>query len=359
MIFMPRKGRNIYKRKDGRWEARVYFSGSKKYRSVYAKTYKEALEKQNKLRMEIGTAGKNDYLVTVLAERWLSEKRFVVKEGTAYSYDTKLKKHILPYFSGVYVSKLNISMLSGFVAAKRAEGMSEKYISDMVVIIKSVSAWANVRYDIPDRISKFKNLKITAKEPLMLNAAEQKKLQQHLLRHNDSISLGIFTGMFTGMRIGEICALRWSDIDLENGVISINKSVQRLPGGADGKTEVKICIPKTATSVRVIPIPRFLADILEQRKQNGDCFLLSNSDRPIEPRTLTHKFKKILAAAGVSEVKFHSLRHAFATNCLQNNFDIKTLSEILGHASPNITLKIYLHSSMEQKRICMDRLTPL
>ena len=139
---MPRKGRNIYKRKDNRWEARVYFAGSKKYKAVYAKTYKEAARKQDKLRLEMGITNRKDYLITTLAESWLEDKSLTVKEGTLHTYSSKLKNHILPYFSDIYFSKLTEQMLSGFIAAKRAEGLSAKYISDMVIIIKSVSAWA-------------------------------------------------------------------------------------------------------------------------------------------------------------------------------------------------------------------------
>ena len=354
---MPRKGRNIYRRKDNRWEARVYFAGSKKYKAVYAKTYKEAAQKQDKLRFEMGITNRKDYLITTIAESWLDDKSFTVKAGTLYSYSSKLNNHILSYFSDIYFSKLTEQMLSGFIATKRAEGLSEKYISDMVIIIKSISAWAYKRYGIPDKIQSFKNIKQQPKEPEMLNREEQKKLQNYLLKRDDNISIGIFTGMFTGLRIGEICALKWSDIDTENGTISISKTLQRLPNIETGRTEVKLCTPKTATSVRTIPIPKFLVDTLNPNKQSGSCFVLSNTLKPIEPRCLTNKFKKILAETNLPPVKFHSLRHLFASNCIQNSFDIKTLSEILGHSNPNITLRIYLHSSMEQKRKCMDRLT--
>ncbi len=354
---MPRKGRNIYKRKDNRWEARVYFAGSRKYKAVYGKTYKEASQKQDKLRLEMGITGRKDYLITTLAESWIEDKSFTVKAGTLCSYSSKLKNHILPFFSDVYFSKLNVQMLSGFIAAKRAEGLSKKYISDMVIIIKSISAWAYRRYDLPDKVRDFKNIKQTVKEPEMLNHEEQKKPQNYLLKQNDDIAVGIFTSMYTGLRIGEICALKWSDIDLENGVISVNKSVQRLPNRKTGKTEIRINTPKTAKSVRLIPIPKFLCDRLQMYKQNSDFYILSNSEKIIEPRSLTYKFKRILSEAGVSNIKYHSLRHAFATNCLRSNFDIKTLSEIMGHSSPNITLKAYIHLSMEQKRACMNKLT--
>lgn len=353
---MPRKGRNIYKRKDNRWGARVYYNGSRKYRSVYGKTYKETIQKQDKLRLEIGVTGQKDYLFSSVAKSWQEDKSYTVKESTFFSYSNKLNNHILPYFSDIYFSKLNEQMLTAFISAKRAEGLSEKYISDMIIIIKSISAWTHKRHGIPDKIKDFKNIRHTVKEPEMLKTADSKNLQQHLLKRDDSVSLGIFTVMFTGLRIGELCALKWSDIDLENRTISVNKTVQRLPSNTNGKTEVKISTPKTSASARLIPIPDFLAERLEKHRQNDDCYILSSTQKLIEPRSFTYKFKRVLADAGVSSVKFHSLRHGFASNCIQNNFDIKTLSEILGHSSPSITLNIYLHSSLEQKRKCMDKL---
>lgn len=356
---MPKRGRNIYKRKDNRWEARVYYNKGKKYRSVYGKTYKEAAEKQDRLRLEMNSSNGEDHLFTAVAENWYTVKSYTVKESTLFSYSTKLNKHILPYFSEIWFSKLTEQMLMGFVAAKRAEGLSDKYISDMVIIIKSISAWAQKRYGSTNKIANFKNIKLTVKEPRILDTAEQKKLQQHLLQQDDSISLGVFLDMFTGLRIGEMCALKWSDIDLENGIISVNKSVQRLPDRKTGKSEIKITTPKTATSMRMIPLPQFVCDRLKNLKKNDNCYVLSSTEKLIEPRSFTYKFKRILSNAGVSPVKYHSLRHAFATNCIQKQFDIKTLSEILGHSSPNITLKVYLHSTMEQKKACMNRLSLL
>ena len=168
----------------------------------------------------------------------------------------------------------------------------------------------------------------------MLSAVEQKKLQQHLMERDDSISLGIFMDMFTGLRIGELCAVKWSDLDLENGVITVNKTAQRLPDSlSQRKTSVIVSTPKTANSTRTIPLPNFLLDRLKQYEKGDECYILSSSEKLIEPRSLTYKFKRILSEAGVPSVKFHSLRHAFATNCIQNHFDIKTLSEILGETA--------------------------
>ena len=169
---------------------------------------------------------------------------------------TKITKHILPYFSETRFSVLNEQVLSGFVAAKRGENLSEKYICDMVIPIKAISSWVHQKYGVPDRIKDFRNVRPIIREPEMLSLNEQKKLRNHLLNCNDSISLGIILGMFTGLRIGELCAVRWSDICEENDAITISKSMQRLPVMQDSnkisknKTQVIITTPKTNTSAR-------------------------------------------------------------------------------------------------------------
>ena len=163
--------------------------------------------------------------------------------------------------------------------------------------------------------------------------------------------------MFTGLRIGEICALRWSDIDLDKQLLFVNKTAQRLR--TNNKTYVKLTAPKTENSIRVIPLPTFLVKKLAEFRTDNNCFLLSGTDRIVEPRCLSYRFKRILKDANLPSVKFHSLRHTFATNCLQQKFDIKTLSEILGHANVNVTMKIYVHSSLERKIECMKLIKPL
>ena len=162
------------------------------------------------------------------------------------------------------------------------------------------------------------------------------------------------------MRIGELCALQWGDIDFESSLLRVRKTVQRVSTeSGKHKTALVVSTPKTETSLRVIPLPGFITELLQAHRRDGELFVVSGRDKPTEPRTLTHRFKQILKSAGLPDVKFHTLRHTFATNCLQRNFDVKTLSEILGHANTDITMRIYVHTSLDRKAACMNLLEPL
>ena len=152
-----------------------------------------------------------------------------------------------------------------------------------------------------------------------------------------------------------MCALQWKDIDLTNRTITVRKTVQRIKNyGGKTKTKLVITEPKSASSVRVIPIPEFLVVMLERFKDSSDKYILSGRYRPIEPRTVQYRFASVLKKANLPSVHYHSLRHAFASNCVALGFDVKTLSEILGHSSVEITLNRYVHSSLDRKRACMD-----
>lgn len=157
---------------------------------------------------------------------------------------------------------------------------------------------------------------------------------------------------------GELCALQWKDIDLEKRILTVNKTIQRIQtSSSEKKTMLVITAPKSQGSVREIPLPECIVDILKQYRENNALFVLSASKKPVEPRTLQYRFAKILNNADLPSVHFHSLRHAFATNCVAAGFDVKTLSEILGHSSVELTLNRYVHSSMDRKRAFMDMLT--
>lgn len=168
--------------------------------------------------------------------------------------------------------------------------------------------------------------------------------------------------MYTGMRIGEVCALKWKDILLDEHCIFIESTMQRLKSDNKefAKTEVIITSPKSNSSTRTIPIPDNLYEILKKHRCSGEAYLLTgNSLRFLEPRTLQNHFKSALKICGINDANFHALRHTFATRCVEIGFDVKSLSEILGHASVNITLNKYVHPSMELKQKNMNRISDL
>ena len=358
MSIMSKKGRNIYKRKDGRWEGRIYDSKTHKYKSVYGKSYMQVKEKLSYIETDQNQSkGESFFLFNAILIEWLEEKRNEIKESSYYCYKSKLNKHILPFFKSIRYSNVNETKITDFIKLKIRENLSSKYIADMVIIIKSAAKWCEKSKGYLNRISSVSNIKIRTGIPILLNIEEQKTLQGYLLSENSCTAMGIYLCMYTGLRIGELCALKWSDIDLDKKMLYVNKTAQRL--SINNRTAVRLTSPKTGNSVRAIPLPCFLIKRLMDFKKDKNCFLLSGTDKIIEPRCLSYRFKSILKKAQLPPVKFHSLRHTFATNCLQQRFDIKTLSEILGHSSVSVTMKIYVHSSMERKVECMQLLKPL
>lgn len=355
---MSKKGRNIYKRKDGRWEGRIYCSGTQKYKSVYGKSYAQVKEKLSNLEKEQKQlSGESFFLFNNILNEWLKIKKKEIKESSYYCYKSKLNRHILPFFKNIKYSSVNETKIVDFINQKISENLSTKYIADMVIIIKSAVRWCEKSKGYLNRIASVSNIKVRLTSPILLSIAEQKTLQEYLLSENSCTAIGIYLCMYTGLRIGEICALKWADIDLNKKILYIHKTAQRL--NINNKTVVKLTSPKTGNSVRAIPLPTFLINKLIDFKMDDNCYILSGTNKIIEPRCLSYRFKSILKRANLPPVKFHSLRHSFATNCLQQRFDIKTLSEILGHSSVNVTMKIYVHSSMERKVECMKLLKPL
>ena len=195
----------------------------------------------------------------------------------------------------------------------------------------------------------------------VLSVSEQSVLTEYLLDDMDFIKLGIYLSLFTGIRIGELCALKWENINLYEKMLYVKKTMQRIQTyDMLQKTKVIISSPKSACSLREIPLPDFLCNMLKKYKRADDYFLLSGSVQEyVEPRALQYKFKKIIKDCGLTDVNFHALRHTFATRCVEAGFEIKTLSEILGHSSVKITLDRYVHSSMELKRKNMEKLVSI
>ena len=217
---------------------------------------------------------------------------------------------------------------------------------------RSIEQYAVQEYNV--KSTNFTMPKAEKKQLDVLNAAERRQLEQYLLHNLTRTNLGILLCLFTGLRVGELCGLTWGDIDFENGTLSVKRTVQRI--NKRGSSEVIIGSPKSKTSVRIVPIPKFLLDLLSQQKKDSKLFLLSGTAKPVEPRTIQYRFKAVLNACQLRNVPFHLLRHTYATVCIANGFDPKTLSELLGHADASITLNRYVHSSMQMKRSYVSRL---
>ena len=358
---MARRGNNIYHRADGRWEGRYYCKGTRKYKSVYGKTYTEAKEKLDRIRNEaLVPSAKCHLLLSDILKMWLESRRNYIKESSYAGYRNKLEGQIIPYFGDLKYNRLDQELMERFIADKKVAGLSEKYITDMVVMVKSAAKWAERIKNYANRIRNVELPKSQPKEIAVFSQDEQKKLLRAIMALHNMTACGVLLALYTGLRIGELCALQWRDIDFNTGIMHIKKTVQRIRVYGDkSKTAVKVTAPKSVSSFRDIPLPEFLITLLLSYRGEEQSYTASGSTALIEPRSFTNRYKALLKKAGVPSRKFHCLRHSFSTSALQLGFDIKTLSEILGHASANITMRVYVHSSMERKSACMNRLQAL
>ena len=234
-------------------------------------------------------------------------------------------------------------------------------MTDILTIIKSSMEYA--RYNGFDIICDLRRLTIKKKDQEMrvLTQAEQSALVNVLLEDTDRYKFGVLLSLYTGIRIGELCALRWEDISIPTATLKVRKTMQRIQDtdvATTTKTKVIVTEPKSQCSVRDIPLPQFIVDIAEKFVDHPKAFVLSgDKNRYIEPRTMQNHFKAYVKESKIEDANYHALRHTFATRCIEVGFEIKTLSEILGHANVNITLNRYVHSSFDLKCANMNKLS--
>ena len=195
----------------------------------------------------------------------------------------------------------------------------------------------------------------------VLDLNTQRKIMSYVKRNISFRNLGIYLCLSTGVRIGELCALQWKDIDTDTGYVSVNKTIARIylmDENGKNRTEVVIDTPKTQNSLREIPIYNELLKLLKPLKRivNPEYYVLTNSPTPLEPRTYRNYYKKLMKTLNVPNIKFHGLRHSFATRCIESNCDYKTVSVLLGHSNINTTLNLYVHPNLNQKKKCINKM---
>lgn len=238
-------------------------------------------------------------------------------------------------------------------------GLSPKTVTDILTIIKSTIEYA--RYKELPVICNLSKLSIKKKEKEMrvFTPSEQESLIGTLTNDMDHSKFGVLLSLYTGIRVGELCALQWEDFDLAHSKLKIRKTMQRiqdLGNGSVSKTKIVITEPKSQCSIREIPLPLFIVDVAKKFASNPKAYILTGTDRYIEPRTMQNRFKSYVKECNVEPANFHVLRHTFATRCVEVGFEVKSLSEVLGHANVNITLNRYVHSSFELKHSNMNKL---
>lgn len=239
--------------------------------------------------------------------------------------------------------------------------MAPKTVSDILCVIKAILHYGRENgISCPD-IGRVKSCKRYRKSIEVFPEEKRLRLEQTLLTSRDTVSLGIIVTLFTGVRIGELCGLRWEDVDFADGTVNIRRTVERiadLDTTRTEKTKVVITVPKTESSIRSIPLPQFLLEYLRERKKENPCYLLTGTEQYTEPHQFYVRYRSYLSKHAYGEYTFHALRHTFATRCVELGFDTKALSEILGHANISTTLSVYVHPSVQQKKMQMERLTP-
>lgn len=297
--------------------------------------------------------------ISQIADLWKEEKRQFVKKSTFAAYSLIVETHLQPAFGNL--TAITEKDMQDFVLQKLNGGLSQKTIKDMLIVLRMILKFgAKKNYCVYAPIDVIFPTDRERQELEVLSIANQKKIMRFVEDNFTFRNLGIFICLSTGIRIGEICALTWDDIDTENGVIHIRKTIQRIYVKENGikKTELLIDTPKTATSMRDIPMIKDLYEILKPLKKvvNNDYFVLTNEATPTEPRTYRNYYKKLLDKLGIPPIKFHGLRHSFATRCIESKCDYKTVSVILGHSNISTTLNLYVHPNYEQKKKCIDKM---
>ena len=374
---MARKGENIVKRKDGRWEARVICNrdenGKAKYRYLYGKTYSEAKAKKEYLISQIiactPQVPKNTLTLNHLIQLFLSHKSLSVKESTLSHYKNLIQRYIEKPLGGFRLLQISREQIEAFAkqlltnGKASGDGLSPKSVRDILSILKSMFKYAVTHNYMSSALLNFSMPRLNSREISVLEPSEQKKLETFSIEKEDSYKFGVCLCLYTGLRMGEICSLKWADIDFKQSLLHVSRTIQRITAeGTEKKTKIIITEPKTKTSVRSIPIPAFLLKILTAKKlliKNENAYVLTGTEKYIEPSNYYMKYKRWLRQLNLPSYSFHALRHTFATRCIEKNFDAKSLSEILGHSDVKITLNRYVHPSMDLKRSHMERLTPV
>ncbi len=362
---MARHGENIRKRKDGRWEGRYRIYSAEKghqlYRSVYGTSYKVVKEKLAEKKIESqekeNRSGEGKRIWSVLcfsdmAEQWLKEVMEKKKCSTYVKYRFIYQKHLKSGFQNK-----NMAAMVEAVDQKTAfSSLSDSIRKSIYCVLNQILKFASRMYNVDPPALARPSFHTPKKQVEVFSKKEQARLFSVLYQEMDRYKLAILLCMHTGLRLGELCALKWEDFDVENHLLTVNRTAQRLyVNGHSAKTMLMETAPKSEHSRREIPLPSAIVKLLFQFK--GEKPYIFGGNKALEPRTLQNHFKKILQKAGSANKNFHVLRHTFSTNCIEGGMDVKSLSELLGHSDVQITLNRYVHPSMDTKRSYMDGLS--
>lgn len=347
----------IYLRKDGRYFLKykkgIKENGKTEYGFIYARAKDELLEKYKKILSEQIVIDKS--LFSGDMYQWLKSAKISCKRSSYSNYEYMVYAHLMPQFGKYKRKQINKNIINEFTEKMLNQGLAPKTVKDILIILQQVLKYHNVNISITMP-------KIPKKEIQILTKEHQLLLEQRLSHCTAEEDIGVLLCLYTGLRIGELCGLKWGHIDLGNNVIKIEKTLIRVKNDDKNRKTKTIVIldePKSTSSIRNIPIPNFLIPKLEKLKKGEFCFFLTGTENFIEPRSYTNHYKNIMKSIQINEYNFHALRHTFATRCIENGCDPKTLSEILGHSNVKITLERYVHPGFDSKVKLMNSLNPM
>ena len=273
------------------------------------------------------------------------------------AYQLTLANYLVPRFGSH--TDITESDVQQFVITQLDKGLRQKTIKDQLIVLKMVyrfgckqNVFALHEWDIHFPTERSKH------SISVFTVDQQRRLMRHLTENFTFLNLGVLICLHTGLRIGEICALRWEDIDSENGILQVQRTIERIYILSDGNkhTELQLSTPKTRNSQREIPLTKDLLRLLKPFRKvvNPQFYVLTNSPKPTEPRTYRNYYRHLLNSLNIPFIKFHGLRHSFATRCIESGCDSKTVSILLGHANISTTLNLYVHPNFDQKKRCID-----
>lgn len=339
-----------------------------RYGYVFGKTYEETEQKLEAALESAHALGSSVTSFENIASEWLRQQQPELKASSYSKYANMLRLYPNPRFGNAAIPDISRNEVQQFsrdmlLTGGTAEtGLAPKTVNSVISILKNVLDYASKELGFQTADIKDVSVREQKKPMQVFSRAEQSILSRYLCNNPSPCNIGILLCLYTGMRIGEICALKWGDILLDEQCLFVHQTMQRVQmnGDKSKKTKVLIGPPKSECSIRKIPIPSEMLQLLGRVKRQNEAFLLTGMIHSyIEPRCMENRFKAVIDECGVSKLNFHALRHTFATRCIELGFDIKSLSEILGHANVNITLNRYVHPSMDLKQANMNRLSVL